>query len=180
MNFFITNGTAEYMIKRYLEIGTDKLILLQGDDTHVLIEETTGKGHFANPRKYEIMHSSGTLQQDGIALLTHVHVDKEDRLEFEKQAYSLCQDALLLKGLMAFRILKPIKANTYCIYTQWHDEADVEMWHLMKQDLPQPNIAYNANIFISKNYTKKYLVPKLEDIYLSLELTLGIADDQDN
>ncbi len=63
MNIYMTNGTYRFMKKLKEDHLDQNLTLLQNAESTLLLHETEGKSIFQQPRKYEVIDSSGELKQ---------------------------------------------------------------------------------------------------------------------
>ncbi len=158
MDFYIASGTYDFMKKIFQQKKTDNMILMQNASETLLIQESSTKSVFSSPRKYTIIEAYRELLQQGVAILAYVYVDHEDRPAFEEEFPLQMKRAL--PGLIAYRFLRPVTSDSYLIYTQWESTTAAELWSDIENQLPEPSIVKHANVFVAKNYTKKYNVPK--------------------
>ena len=128
MNLYMTSGTADYMEKQVEKYSTEQLIILHGNGNSVLIHETEKKSIFSAPRKFDVLDATGKLEQKGYYVFHNMPIVSDDRPVFEKKILdhvgSLKQDS----SLISYRFLRPVKAETYILVTQWSGPASYEVW----------------------------------------------------
>lgn len=132
MKMFFTNGTYEYLKKIVEEHKDETLVLMQNENTHLLIHETEGESFFKEPRKYEVIDASGQITDVGFAAFNHIPVTDEGRPLFEYRFKN--RDGLIEKepGFIAIRVLRPLSSDTYIIFTLWENEAAFKNWQTSK------------------------------------------------
>ncbi|MDZ5470221.1 antibiotic biosynthesis monooxygenase [Bacillus sp. 31A1R] len=132
MNVFITSGTYEYLKQLQDKYTNETLILMQDEDTTLLLHETNGETIFNEPRQYEAIDSSGDLSKGSFAVLNNIPVTDEGRPVFE---YRFKNRAGLIDsepGFAAIRVLRPLSTDTYVILTLWESESDFLNWQQSK------------------------------------------------
>ena len=82
MNIYITSGTPAFMEALRDKYPQEMIIAMHGADS-LLVHETTGKTVFQTPRRYEVLASSGALDENGYFVLNHLPVTDEGRPIFE-------------------------------------------------------------------------------------------------
>lgn len=154
-NFYTTSGTPEFMIKLQEKYSSESMHVLYGSSGTLLIHETTGKTKFQTPRSYEVLASHGTFEEKGYFYFYHIPVTDEGRPVFEHAAQQMMQGVTNEPGLFALRILRPKKADTYLILSQWSGPSSYKQWadrHLTSLE----TLASKQNIFTSSPYTQTY------------------------
>lgn len=128
MNLYMTSGTPDYMEKLVDKFAKEPLIILHGNGNSVLLHESDKKSIFAVPRKFEIIEGAGTLTQGAYYVMFNMPILSDDRPVFENkltdQLTSLRQDSVAI----AYRFLRPVKAETYILLTHWSGPASYELW----------------------------------------------------
>ncbi|KIL45612.1 antibiotic biosynthesis monooxygenase family protein [Jeotgalibacillus soli] len=135
MNIYFTSGTADYLHKLVQQYPDEKLIQLAGEDTSLLIHETTGKSIFKEPRKYEAFNEAGQLTDTGFFVFNNIPVSDEGRPIFEDRFKNRAGLIEQEPGFIAIRVLRPLNSDTYVVLTQWDSEESFKKW--------QTSTAYN-------------------------------------
>lgn len=128
MNIYLTSGTKDFMEtlrKRYLN---ETLIVMHGDGNSVLLHETEGKSFFQTPRRYEVVSAIGALNEEGFFAFNNVPVSEEGRPIFEHRLQSKIGKIEEEPGFVAFRLLRPLKSDTFIVLTQWETSAFFDSW----------------------------------------------------
>ena len=129
MFFFITTGTPEFMEKVQLKNNDLPIVLLNGQGNSVLMYESEKKKSvFATPRKFEVLAGRGVFEQRGFVAFENIPVADEERLVFEESLLKNLSSLQNDSSCIAYRVLRPIKAETYLIVTQWAGPASYEVW----------------------------------------------------
>ena len=165
MKFYLTSGTPEYMERLVNKHKKEPMILLHGKGNSVVMHESEKKTVFATPRKFEVIDGAGQFEQRGFVAMHNVPVMDEARPVFEER---LLQGIASLKtdsSLIAYRVLRPIKATIYVVVTQWAGPASFDTW------IHSPNFkatlaplldssgSPTQNLFDSKTYVTIYTAP---------------------
>jgi len=124
----MTSGTPDFLHKIIEDNPNETLIQLQGDDTSLLLHETSGSTLFSSPRNYEIFDQSGTLTQHGYFVFNNIPVSDEGRPVFEHRFKSRAGLIDKEPGFVAIRILRPLDSDTYVVLTQWDEEESFKNW----------------------------------------------------
>lgn len=166
-NFYITNGTLDFM-KRFYSKNKDVhnlFFLLDGQYQAVtLFQETNQKTVFGNPRRYEVINGFGHFVQSGAIMIKHITVEKEDQAYFENRFESYIEKSKMLPGLLALRFLRPKKGPDYVIFTAWLNSKYTEDWEIPEEYLVPSSQVLHGDIFNIPTFTKKYWLPTKEDI----------------
>lgn len=128
MNIYITSGTLAFMETIRDKYAQEMIIAMHDESNALLLHETNGKTVFQTPRRYEVLASSGTLDENGYFVYNHIPVSDEGRPIFEqrfKERTSVLDDTL---GFVAYRILRPLDSDTYIVMTEWSASTYYEMW----------------------------------------------------
>lgn len=83
MNFYMTTGTYDYMKKMRDKNPAETMVLMQGENTTLMIHETDGKTLFQTPRRYEVVDGTGELKEKGFFVFNNIPVSDEGRPVFE-------------------------------------------------------------------------------------------------
>ncbi|MGE6260995.1 antibiotic biosynthesis monooxygenase family protein [Heyndrickxia sporothermodurans] len=129
MNFYITTGTYDFLERILSKYNKETMILMQNAQNSLLVHETPKKSVFGSPRKYEIIAEKGELINKGYASFYNIPISDEEKPVFE---YSFQQHKKNVvetaPGIIAYRLLRPKKGDTYIIFTLWQDEKYYNNW----------------------------------------------------
>jgi heme oxygenase (mycobilin-producing) len=161
MNVYITMGTFEYLKGIELKHPSESMVMMVNEDSALLLHETSKTSVFKEPRKYEVVGSSGLIGKEGFAVMNNIPVAKESSPLFEHHFKDL--PSLLKKemGLIAIRVLRPLSSNTYIILTIWESALTYEdRKTLFDSELKKGYEKVNhSNIFTSAPYVSKFSIP---------------------
>lgn len=166
MNLYITSGTADYLLRFKEKHPGETLVLMNNNDSSILVHETDGNSLFNEPRRYEIIDSAGSLDHAGFAVLNNIPVTDEGRPLFEDRFLNRPRMIENEPGFVAIRVLRPLSSNTYTILTVWENEGAFENWqkskayeHAHKKRGTEAGIdGAKPNIFESASYVTKYYI----------------------
>ena len=128
MYIYLTSGTPDYMEKILKKYEKENMFILYGSDNTVLLHETDRKTVFASPRKFEVIDSVHEIEQRGFFVFNNIPVSDEGRPIFEQRFLSRSKDIEKMPGFVAFRLLRPIKSETYIVLTQWENKRAFDDW----------------------------------------------------
>ena len=129
MNFYLTSGTSDFLLKLMERNPQEKLILLSGNEKTVMLHETEGKTIFSLPQKYEVADTHGELTQKGYYVLYYLSLDGHQG-DLLRQQFLERNDRLKKNlGIMSYRLLLPKKRKEHVIFiSQWGGDAAYEAW----------------------------------------------------
>ncbi|THE12650.1 antibiotic biosynthesis monooxygenase [Bacillus timonensis] len=162
MNFYFAFGTVDFLEKLVQKHKNENMALFYNNETAILAHETTKKSVFAAPRKYEVLSGSGNFKDSFFTALTYVPVTDEGKPLFE---YNIAQKISILKdkrGLVAFRVLRPLKSDTFVIASFWLKESYYLDWtrsssfEELEQVIEKTNAGINQTVFSGPVYTKTF------------------------
>jgi heme oxygenase (mycobilin-producing) len=166
MKIYLTSGTFDFLQKIKEKHPSETMILMQNNETSVLLHETPKKTVFGAPRSYQVLKSLGNLVQAGFASMKHIPVSDEERPVFEHRFKNKESIFQVLSGFIALRVLRPTKSNTYIIFTLWNNEKSYKEWEDSKA---HENLFNNlaseslqAQMFMGKSYVSSYYLPHEE------------------
>lgn len=139
---YLTSGTIDFMEKLSNKYLHQKMFILYGAEQALLLHESTKKTVFATPRKFEVIDQLNEIEQRGFFVLNHIPVSDEGREVFEHRLLNRPMDLVKEPGFIAYRLLRPIKSETYVILTQWTGPASYGAWK-------------NSNSFEQAQWTKE-------------------------
>lgn len=160
MFLYITSGTPDYMEKLQKKYEKEQMIIVYGSKNTLLLHETKGKTKFSTPRKYEIVASNNPIEQRGFFAFHHIPVDDEARPIFEQQFLTKVRSIEKEAGFISYRLLRPIKSDTYIFLSQWIGPRSYEVWKNSKtfKQLQQNEVIgeKKQNIFNAASYITTY------------------------
>jgi heme oxygenase (mycobilin-producing) len=161
MNVYITTGTFEYLKGIEMRYPTESMVTMVNEDSALLLHETSKTSVFKEPRKYEVVGSSGLIRKEGYVVMNNFPVAEESVPIVEHQYKDL--PILLEKeiGLIAIRVLRPLSSNIYIILTIWESAITFEdRKTLLDSEIKKGYKNVNhSNIFTSGEYVSKYTIP---------------------
>ena len=128
MNIFLTSGTIDFMKTLQKQFANEEMVVMHGASNSILLHETIGKTLFQTPRRFEVISSSGTLQQHGFFALNNIPVTDEGRPIFEHRFHNQADTISESPGFIAQRLLRPLNSDTYIVLTQWTAKNFFELW----------------------------------------------------
>ncbi|RSD29290.1 antibiotic biosynthesis monooxygenase family protein [Mesobacillus subterraneus] len=166
MNLYITSGTADFLLKLKEKHAGETMVLMNNNESSILVHETNGKTVYSAPRKYEVIDSAGTFRNEGFAVLNNIPVTDEGRPLFEDRFLNRPRMIESEPGFIAIRVLRPVSSNTYIILTIWENESAFLNWqnskaydHAHKKRGTEAGIDQTRpNIFESASYVSKYYI----------------------
>jgi len=163
MNIYMTSGTPDFMESLKLKYAAEGLIAMHGQGNSLLLHETAGKTVFQTPRRYEVISSSGTLQENGYFVFNNIPVTDEGRPVFEhnfKERAGAIESEL---GFIAFRLLRPLDSDTYIVMTEWSKSTYYTRWKNSSSfdkahstNRAHPGVDNTPHIFSSAPYVTTY------------------------
>jgi heme oxygenase (mycobilin-producing) len=161
MNIYITIGTFEYLKGIEIKYSTESMVTMVNENGALLLHETSKPSVFKEPRKYEVLSSSGLIMEEGFVVMNHLPITEVSRPIFELQFKNLPCLVETEEGFTAIRILRPLSSYTYVILTIWENEITYEK---RKSDLDSEinkrfENAIQSNMFTSAPYVSKYSIP---------------------
>lgn len=169
MNFYLTSGTPDFLLKLLTKYPEEKLILLAGPDKAVMLHETEGKTIFSMPQKYEVADCHGDLTQKGFYVIYHLSLEGSQS-ELLRQQFLDRNDRLKKNlGIMSYRLLMPKKRKEHVIFiSQWGGDAAYEAWAASEEYAQHFATLFNVEttsvqkIFDGSSYISSYHAIKLE------------------
>ncbi len=125
----MTTGTLSFLQTLVNKHSLIKcLFMQQGLNTSAYYESNNKKTIFSTGRSYEILSSTGEFIDKGYITLDNIPVTEDSIKSFEAQFESNNLPALSMPGFVAYRLLKPIKGNTYTLLYAWESEMYYKYW----------------------------------------------------
>lgn len=128
MNLFMTSGTPEFLERLREKHAGETMLILHGESSTVLMHETVSKTVFQTPRRYEVLASFGTLEENGFFVFYNIPVTDEGRPVFEHNLKEQANAFDAEPGFIAFRLLRPRDSDTYIVLMEWSDNRYYAMW----------------------------------------------------
>lgn len=124
----MTIGTLNFLKKYEEKYASINFYLMDSGTNSLIYYEDVGKSIFQAGRAFEIVLKSGDIKEEGFVVMNHIPVTDDGRPVFEDR-FKRRQGAIdKMPGFQAFRLLRPIKDNTYIVFTQWEKKSDYEIW----------------------------------------------------
>jgi heme oxygenase (mycobilin-producing) len=163
MKVYITVGTLGYLKTIKAKNSQESIAIMENDDTALLLHETEGETVFKEPRKYEVLYSSGSIGNEGFVVFNNIPVTDEGRPIFEYRFKNRSKQIENEPGFLAIRVLRPLSSNTYIVLTVWESETDFSNWKnsssfkgAHKKQAEEVGAQPQPQIFSSPSYTTKY------------------------
>ncbi|MET3576547.1 antibiotic biosynthesis monooxygenase family protein [Bhargavaea ullalensis] len=167
MNFYTTTGTPDFMETIRNQHGGEEMVLLYGPGNALLMHETEGKTVFQTPKQYEVIGSAGPLARHGYYVINNIPVTDEGRPIFEHRFENRAKMMDGVPGFLTYRLLRPVKSDTYRVLTAWNSKDHYELWKGSKafeqahakqrEPLPAEKVQH---IFTSASYVTEYTTEK--------------------
>lgn len=166
MKAFMTNGTLEFLEKNLLKHDSFHFHFMHNGSGTLAYYESEGKSIFGAGRTYEIILTSGSIQDTGYVVMNNIPLTEEGKPIFVDRFKRRISDISDMPGFQAFRLLKSNRDNTYVVCTQWATKDDFEAWENSEdfikshrhQDIKQP--AY----FAARPFSVSYIMVNEEEI----------------
>jgi heme oxygenase (mycobilin-producing) len=128
MKAYMTNGTIDFLMKLSNKYPAIKFHFMAGPSNDVAYYEGTKQKVFQAGRSYDVLIQSGDIQEKGYVVMNNIPVTDEGKPVFEYNFKKRKGEVDNKVGFQAFRLLKPIKGNTYVVFTQWYSANSYEQW----------------------------------------------------
>lgn len=166
MNLYIASGTINYLQHIKEQHPSEFMVLMNNNDSAILVHETEGESIFNQPREYEVIDSTGSMNHAGFAVLNNIPVTDEGRPLFEDRFLNRPRLIENEPGFAAVRVLRPVSSNTYVILTLWENEEAFIKWkdskayeHAHKKRGTEAGIdTAKPAIFESSSYVSQYYI----------------------
>jgi len=147
----------------------ETMVVMHGAGNSMLLHETEGKTIFETPRRYEVLSSTGELEENGFFVFNNIPVTDEGRPVFEHRFLNRAGAIENEPGFVAFRLLRPLDSDTYIVLTEWSKSVFFDAWKTSnaykiaheKRD-SRVGTDKTAHIFSSAPYVTTYTA-KIED-----------------
>lgn len=161
MNVYITTGTFEYLKGIEMRYPSESMVTMVNEDSTLLLHETSNTSVFKEPRKYEVLGTSGLIGKEGYVVMNYIPVTEESGPIFEHQFKDLPSQLGKEFGFIAMRVLRSLSSNTYLILTIWESPLTFEARKtLLDSEIKKGYENVNhTNIFTSEPYVSKYTIP---------------------
>lgn len=128
MKAFMTNGTLDFLDKLTKKHKEFNFHLMKSASSTLAYYESNGKSVFGAGREYVIRFENGKILEDGYVVMNNIPLMEEGKPIFIDRFRQRQNDIYMMPGFQAFRLLEPIKGNTYIIFTQWASKKYFEKW----------------------------------------------------
>lgn len=165
MNIYITAGTYDFLKSIKKKYPLEKMILMENENGALLLHETLGETVFKEPRKYDILEETGSIEESGFVAMNNIPVTDEGRPIFEYQFKNKDKQIETAPGFLAIKILRPLTSNTYILMTVWNEETAFKNWKASSSFIEAFGskntdnvISPQTKIFSSASYVSKYTI----------------------
>lgn len=125
----MTTGSLSFLQKLMDKHSSiDYFFMQQGLNTSAYYESNSKKSLFSTGRSYEIISTTGEFIDHGCITLDNIPVTDDSVKSFEAQFKDNHLLAFSMPGFVAYRLLKPIKGNTYTLLYAWESEMYYKYW----------------------------------------------------
>lgn len=128
MKAFMTGGTLDFLVKLAEKHKQLHFHLMINASSTLAYYEADGKSVFGAGRSYSILFESGSIQEEGYVVMNHIPLTEEGKPVFVDRFRQRQDNINAMPGFQAFRLLEPLKGNTYVIVTQWASKGHFENW----------------------------------------------------
>ncbi len=169
VKFYLTSGTPDFMERLMNKYPNEPMTLLHGNGNSVVMHESDKKTVFATPRQFDVIDGAGQFQQRGFVAMHNVPVMDESRPLFEEQLIKGIAPLKADASLIAYRVLRPIKATIYVVVTQWAGPASFDTWihsayfKTTLAPLLDSSGSPTQHLFDSKTYVSTFTAPQPEE-----------------
>lgn len=169
VKFYLTSGTPDFMERLMNKYPNEPMILLHGNGNSVVMHESNKKTVFATPRQFDVIDGAGQFEQRGFVAMHNVPVMDESRPIFEEQLIKGIAPLKEDSSLIAYRVLRPIKATIYVVVTQWAGPASFDTWihsayfKTTLKPILDSSGSPTQNLFDSKTYVSTFTAPQPEE-----------------
>ncbi|KAB8139014.1 antibiotic biosynthesis monooxygenase [Gracilibacillus oryzae] len=158
MKAYMTNGTYEFLNKLKNKHTISPFLLMNNRENAIAFYESEKQSIFQTGRNYEVIAKEGNLSEEGFASIIHLPITDEGRPIFELEWKDKLKRVGQLNGLIAARVLRPLRGNEYLILTEW---ADNKVYQTQKDFfIEEEKSPYSS---AGPNYTKTYHVGEKEE-----------------
>jgi len=131
MRAFMTTGTAHFLKNITDSHPTiDFYFMRSGASTLVYYENMKKKGIFVSGRAFDVLDSYQPMNKKGFIVMENIPVVEDGMDIFEERIKNQFPHIKKVQGIIAARLLKQVKGNTYVFLTQWETErAFIDFQH---------------------------------------------------
>lgn len=164
MKAFMTTGTLNFIGKLADTHPNIHFHIMSSGTSTLAYYEGNGKGVFAAGRAYNILITKGEILTEGHVVMNNIPVMDEGKPVFEDRFKQRQNDVNSMPGFRAFRLLKPIKGDTYVVFTQWETEQDFLNWKNSEQfnKSHKDQISKPPAYFVDRPFVTSYSMVKKE------------------
>ncbi|AXI08734.1 antibiotic biosynthesis monooxygenase [Oceanobacillus zhaokaii] len=133
MKAFMTIGTIDFLLKLEGKYRDIQFYFMTNSENGAAYYENSSKNVFSAGREYEVVIETGKLKKEGFIVMNNIPVQEEEQPAFEYRFKNRKNAVDAMPGFEAFRLLRPVKGNTYVVLTQWHSSKDFDNWKNSEQ-----------------------------------------------
>jgi len=120
-------GTLDFLLKLPNKYP-NKFYFMTDKGKGLAYYEDSHKNIFSSGRGFEVLVKTGELQKEGYVVMNNIPVMDDSKAVFEHRFKHGTNEVEHMPGFQAFRLLRPLKGNTYVALTQWQSVSDYEYW----------------------------------------------------
>lgn len=156
----MTTGTYDFLKRLEKKHNEINFYFMNNVNSTLAYYEGNGKSIFVAGRTYEILMKKGNINKKGYVVMNNIPVSEEGKPVFEDRFIKQQQRLDQMSGLRAFRLLKPIKGNTYIVFSQWETEENYILWK--ESEAFQKQTAKPPAYFLDRPFITEYVMVKQE------------------
>ena len=163
MKLYTSYGTYGFLNQIKRNNSEHHLFQFSADDSSVILEETDEKTVLKHPSAYQVIDSIGEFDENHFYSAVFVPSSEDHSNHLEKKLLHLGAPFSSFGGFKSYRLLKPLKGNTYKIYFGFANRLAYE--DFKASDIFQNNYSKEAlsQYFGSSgqhsSYFERYLYP---------------------
>ena len=128
MKAFMTNGTLSFLNQLTHKHRNLQFHFMISSSSTLAYYESNQKSVFGAGREYIILFERGKIEEEGYVVMNNIPLTEEGKPVFIDRFKRRQDDIEHMPGFQAFRLLEPVKGNTYIIFTQWASKKYFEKW----------------------------------------------------
>lgn len=169
MKVYLAAGTSDFMEMLQKKYKKENMTVLYGGQQSLLMHVTEGKTKFSTPQSFEVVDSHNEFQENGFYTITYIDIFDDSQLSFEGRMKAKNFHFINEPGLIAYKLLKPIKSTVFAIIQQWSGANSYEAWKMSANYaidfdfmVDHSSIHQPATLFVAP-YTKMYSTAPVEE-----------------
>lgn len=166
LKIYLTTGTYDFLKKLAEEKRKENIVFMANEEHALLLHETEGKSFFQFPRSYEVIDHYNHFPEKGFVVMNYIVVFEEDKPALEYELKHFLHTSSQNSGLLAARVLRPIKNEPYIFLTCWKKALYYEYWaksmayHLWMETIKK--LEKMTNYFPNSTYGAQYYIKNID------------------